>query len=146
MWMQTVTASFALCMLLAAFSHQGSLVAARERTRKEEKASTLACFCVVMCHCLCCWCCLNRHGGKRETDGMCCRERCLLGPSWCLQLKNEGSFSPRLLCPMNTWLEGSVMLPPSHPFLHQGCKQMGNMKSCSRSLAIPFPAHSPASP
>lgn len=146
MWMQTVTASFALCMLLAALSYQGSLEAARERTRKEEKVSRLDCCCVGMCHCLCCWCCLNKHWGNTETNGMCCRERCLLVPSWCLQLKSEGSFTPRLLCPMKMWLEGSVMPPPSHTLLRQGCKQMGNMKSCTSSLAVPFPAHSPASP
>lgn len=93
-----------ICSVQAAvLSHQGSLEAARERTRKE-KASGLDCFCVMVCHCPCCWCCLNKLRGKTETDGMCFKERSLPVPSWCLQLKNEGSLTYRLLCPMNMWL------------------------------------------
>lgn len=145
MWMQTVTASFALCMLLAAFSPQGSLEAAREGTRKEEKALRLNCFCVMLCHCLCCWCCLNRHWGKTQTDGMCFRESFLV-PSWCLQPKKEGSFTPRLLHPMKgrgcKGLSCLTQAPSPMPRLQAN----GNMKNCTSSLAVPFPARSPASP
>lgn len=42
-------------------------------------------------------------------------------------------------------LVGPVTPPPGHPLLCQGCKKVGNTKSSTSSLAIPFPPCYPAS-